>query len=684
VTLRSFVIGLFCVAFVCGYTHFNDNILRQTMFVGNSMPISVYGLLVLFLLFLFPLLRKMNRKFMLKRAEIAVILAMTLASCAIPGSNLLRLFTPSLILPNRFEQTEPGWKQQEVMQFVPDGMLVNPDADVDTILRGFTQGMSDGNERIAVSQVPWYAWAKPLMFWMPIILSLWIALIGLSLVVHRQWMDHEHLPYPIVTFAKSLLPQSNGENSPIFKNRIFWLGLIAVFVLHFYNYLNGWFPDYMLGKIPLGVDFSSIGELFPTFDKGGGSILLAWTGTIYLTVVAVAYFLPSDVSFSLGIGPLVWVCIVGVMATYGIASTGWQSSWPFGITRDSMIDIGAYTGLLLVLLYTGRHYYSTVFRRALFLPARDNPEKSAIWGARVFVIAMAAFVIYAATLARLDWMVALLLAFFMVAFYLVMGRMLAETGLFFIVMVGTPATIIWALFGSKALGPQTMLIMFMFCLVLFYDTREALMPFVINSLKLGDDCKVKAGRIAQVSVVALLVGLAVGIPVTLYFQYDTGTVVDSWRADQSKTPFNEVIGTMQRLEAQGQLAEAGTESGFGLFTQMSPHKQGLAFFGGTLILVVGISMLRLRFVKWPIHPVMFLTWNTFSGNSFYQSFLLGWIIKVTVTKYGGANIYQKVKPLMFGVIAGEMLGGLLPMIVSAIYYAITKEPPPEAFSIMPH
>jgi len=683
VSLRAILIGLLGVAFVCGYTHFNDNVMRQTMFVGNSMPISVYGLLVIFLLFLFPLLRKINRKLLLSRKEIVVVLAMVLASCAIPGSNLLRLFTPALIMPNRYQHTEPGWQNRHVMDLVPEGMLVDVTPDEETILNGYCRGLSTGTDRIGVGEVPWRAWVKPVFYWMPIILSLWIALIGLSLVVHRQWSKHEHLPYPIVTFTKSLLPQENGEPSPVFKNRLFWLGLISVVCLHGYNYLNVWFPEYMPGKIPLGVDYSSIGELFTTFEKGGGAGLLSWTGTIFLTVVAVAYFLPSDVSFSLGIGPLVWVYLVGAMSTYGLATTGWQSSWPYGITRDSMVDIGAYTGLLLVLLYTGRHYFTSVFKSAVGLPSREKPEKTAVWGARVFMISMVFFVVYAVLLARMDWMIALMMGLLMVAFYLVMGRMIAETGLFFIVMVGTPATIVWALFGSKALGPQTMFIMFMLCLILFYDAREALMPYMVNSLKLVDDCKVHIGKVAALAVAAVVLGLAVGIPATLYFQYDEGVEVGSWRAEQAKTPFNEVIGTMQRLEAQGQLEEAGLKHGLARFTDMSPHKLGLSFFGGSLLLVLALSALRLRFVKWPIHPVMFLVWNTYSGERFYQSFLVGWFIKVMVTKYGGASIYQAVKPLMFGVIAGEMLGGALPMIVSVIYYAATDGSIPKSFEVMP-
>ena len=45
-------------AFVCGTSFFNDRILRQTYLVGNNMPVSVYGALIIFLLLFNPLLRR--------------------------------------------------------------------------------------------------------------------------------------------------------------------------------------------------------------------------------------------------------------------------------------------------------------------------------------------------------------------------------------------------------------------------------------------------------------------------------------------------------------------------------------------------------------------------------------------------------------------------------------------------
>jgi len=682
-TFRSVILGLIGVAFVCCYTYFNDWIMKQTMFVGNFMPISVYGFLVLFLALIYPILARIHRSLALKPGELAVILGMVLAVCAIPGSNLLRLFTPSLIMPHRFEKTEPGWQKQGIMNMVPEGMLADVSKDEETVLNGFARGLGEADDWIPWSAVPWEAWSGPMIFWVPIIVCLWLAMVGLSTVVHRQWADHEHLPYPIVTFTKSLFPSENGDRSPIFSNRIFWIGLLGVFSIHTYNYLNTWFPDQLLGRIPLGVDYSSLSILSTTFVKGGGETFLSGFFTIYFTVIAVAYFLPKDVSLSLGIGPFLWIFVAGALATYGIGTSGWQGGWPFGLTRESMMIMGAYFAMLIVLIYTGRYYYTNVFKRAVGIGGADKIESSAVWGARVFLAAMILFVMYTAIVAKLDWPIALLFAVGCVAVYLVMSRLLAETGLFFIVTTGTPATILWAIFGAHALGPQIMLILFMFCLVLFYDTREALMPFVINALKLADDCKQKVGRTAGAIALALLVGLAIGIPVTLYFQYNTGVDVSSWQIDQTKVPFNDVIGIMQRLDAQGQLETAGEATGLSRFLQASPNYQAIATFLISAALVLVFSGLRLRFANWPLHPVMFLVWSTYAGNAFAQSFLIGWLIKMLVTKYGGARIYQQFKPLMFGLIAGEMLGGVVPMIVSLIYYLLSGGELPKPFLVMP-
>ncbi|MCY2928620.1 MAG: hypothetical protein NTV86_03840 [Planctomycetota bacterium] len=57
------------------------------------------------------------------------------------------------------------------------------------------------------------------------------------------------------------------------------------------------------------------------------------------------------------------------------------------------------------------------------------------------------------------------------------------------------------------------------------------------------------------------------------------------------------------------------------------------------------------------------------------SFLLGWLAKIAATHLGGHTVYEKVKPLMIGLIAGEILAATIPMIVGALYYLFTGRTP---------
>ena len=100
----------------------------------------------------------------------------------------------------------------------------------------------------------------------------------------------------------------------------------------------------------------------------------------------------------------------------------------------------------------------------------------------------------------------------------------------------------------------------------------------------------------------------------------------------------------------------------------------LISFGGGLVAVLAFAAIRLRWPKWPLHPVLFLVWGTYAGYTFAASFLAGWFIKVAVTQYGGASWYQRLKPMMFGMIAGEMLAGLVTMAVGFVYWLKTGCP----------
>lgn len=138
----------------------------------------------------------------------------------------------------------------------------------------------------------------------------------------------------------------------------------------------------------------------------------------------------------------------------------------------------------------------------------------------------------------------------------------------------------------------------------------------------------------------------------------------------------------QRLRRQGNLEESDAlPSGRRLLAIRPERKFAISFVVGAA-LVVFCYLGRLRIRWWPIHPAVFLLWNWYHVSKLTFSFLVGWAIKAGVTKYAGWKMVQRLRPMMIGLIAGDMLGAFLPAMISALYYFLTGKLP-QSFNIMP-
>ena len=60
-TLRAVLLGLVGASFICGFTYFNDHVIRQTYLIGMNMPIGVYGGLLVVVLVVNPLLGRVRK-----------------------------------------------------------------------------------------------------------------------------------------------------------------------------------------------------------------------------------------------------------------------------------------------------------------------------------------------------------------------------------------------------------------------------------------------------------------------------------------------------------------------------------------------------------------------------------------------------------------------------------------------
>ena len=130
------------------------------------------------------------------------------------------------------------------------------------------------------------------------------------------------------------------------------------------------------------------------------------------------------------------------------------------------------------------------------------------------------------------------------------------------------------------------------------------------------------------------------------------------------------------------MSESDTVTGLARLKRIAPVGESVIGFAVGLVLVLGLSAARLRWPRWPIHPVIAIgLWN-YPATMFYCSFLLAFFIKRTVTKYWGQDGHRRLAPLMVGLIVGDMLAMLVIALVGTVYYLFAGVAGPSAL-VMP-
>jgi hypothetical protein len=65
----------------------------------------------------------------------------------------------------------------------------------------------------------------------------------------------------------------------------------------------------------------------------------------------------------------------------------------------------------------------------------------------------------------------------------------------------------------------------------------------------------------------------------------------------------------------------------------------------------------------PLHPLGYIAAATYPISQLWFSFFLGWLIKTIMVKYGGSDGIGKLRPLMIGLILGNLTAMIFWMLV---------------------
>ena len=667
ITFRSLFFGLLGVVLIDAFAQFSDTQLRQAMAVGNHLPISAYSYLLVVLLLWNPLAFKFAPSLHLSKGEMAVVLCMVLAACWPPTSGFYRYFHRLIILPWVYLPDQLAWQEYGLMDYLPRKLFPLGGEVDDTVYRGFVQGLAKGNDPI-----PWVsatgdeqslfgvlaAWVPPLAYWGPLLVFYVVSILAMALLVHRQWTHHEQLSYPLANIATSLIRRAPGRAVPdLFRNKLFWWGAGPVLLVHAIRMLHLWYPSYV-PDIALNWDVTGgFLDLVPIARKVGTHAITY--GTLYFTVVGVAYFVSSEIGLTVGLAQI----LLFVVACQFYAVTGRPLAWE----NQAMSTVGSYVGYAAIMLYTGRHYYRTVFMRALGVGRAVEYEKEAVLACRLLFLGVGGFYGMLVLAFGLDWLIALLFVLLLMLLFLVFTRVICETGIPFCWGRWLPPLVLGKLMGFGAVGPGPLMLTWYIGHILALDLRETLMPYISTGLKVADDAEVRRTRMIPVLFVAAVVALVVAFLATSYGMYNYSGSQDWWAFRFSPAlPFDKAVKGMVTIHSTGQLEESLAATGLAKLGMLHPDKGALGYFAFGAVAVCAFSLLRFRFSWWPLHPALFLIWG--SASPVCWPFLIGWLIKVLVVRFGGGRVYQNLKPLFIGLIVGELASGGLSILIGFVYY----------------
>lgn len=695
-SIRAVLIGLVSALCIAGFGYINNQIIRlEPLESGHLIPVAVIGLLLM-LVGLNALLFHVAPRHCFRPAELAVVGLMAMIACSVPGRGLMEQFTTSLVMPIHLNRLNPGWQENKLLDYMPSDLMADgrtkstddgesrfaSEGKYARVVQPFVSGSETPDEYISLSDVPWSAWRKPLMNWLPLLLCTTLAVICLALIVDHQWREREHLPYPIAEFTASLLQREPHQAaSSIFYSRLFWLGLASVATLRVWNGLAVWYPD-VLVPVELRFNLWPLEALWPPIRQGRWASHLM-VPTIYPIAIGFSYFLSTEVSFSVGISHYIFVPLSAVLISYGVdMNTSYLAGGSMGWHRAA-----AYVAFGIIIFYTGRQYYGQVLRCALTGRVSEGSEEdvssTAVNACRILLLALVGMTLILIHFG-VDWTLALLTVALVMLIFLGVSRISVETGLFLIHPRWQPVGVFIGMLGAYALGPQALILVGFVCIVLCLDPSQSVMPYFVNALGVCNRFEAKPGRVAWAGFSTYAVSLGLAVVVVLWAQYNFGAPMTyNWATSRVPSMSLRPADTaVYKLKAQGLLEESEGLSAIERITSMRPDPTFFWWAGSGFVLVLVVSALRLRVKHWPLHPVIFLLWSTYAVATLHHSFLIGWLIKRSIMKYGGMGMYQKVKPLMIGIIAGDLIGVLIFMVAGAVHYVVLDELPP-AYRVFP-
>lgn len=579
---------------------------------------STFFLLLLTILNIFGLKRFAPRYAFSQGELITCYVMMTIAS-ALAGHDSLQLGIPGVEgFPAWFQDQQKSLGWDKFNSFYPDWAMVKDPH----ILRPLYEGLGSS---LLYTWPALKAWGPPVLIWCCFVLALGSVMICMNVIIRKQWMENEKLSYPIVQLPMAMTQE--GGTVAFFRNKPFWIGLMLGASLDIWNGLATLYPSLPLIAVRHDTPSHNLGQFFTAYPWNAiGDMPLP----LYPFIIALGYFLPLDLSFSLWFFYLFKKALLVIAAMVG-AEPGRLSSFPY-IGQQSF---GAWFTIIGMALWTARGHLQKVWEKALHPSSStldDSNEPMSYRMALVGLILGSLFLILFCLKAGMS--IGVILVYFGFYFLLSVGitRIRAELGPPAHEMAGNMnGSFLLVLFtGTQGVGLQNLTMMSMFWWFSGRGYRTHPMPCQLEAMKMAKQGRADSRGMGFAMMFAMFVGALASFWAALHLQYGAGV--------NMMTEHN--WGQYQQVKSWAD-------------TPVQPDFWGQIWVGVGALAAFGMAWMRTRFLWWPFHPAGYAIALNFGAEYYWSCLLISSVIKYFVLRYGGYKLNRQVMPFMFGLILGE-------------------------------
>ena len=624
-TWRAFIIGILGVIGLCLLVPVNDYRVGNTFLTGFHFTPGVFFFLVILTLGVNGILRLIRRAWMLSQPELMLIWCMMLVASTVPASGLMRNFLPSMTAaPYLSQRPELVWRD-DVLKAAPKGILLTNDPK-SPAARKFFEGTPTGEP----VRVPWGQWTRTFVTWGIYVWLFYLATFFLTGILRKQWVESERLMFPVARVPLEFTEgaQDRGLLSSATRSTAFLLGVLVTILFGLIRLMPLLFGAETGTRVL--IPFSQI------LSETALGYVNVYDGKIYPLAIGFAFLVPSDVSLSIWLFYIFMNVQIIIAYSIGQPLEGGRSG-PFLQWQQA----GAFLALAAGMLYMARRQLWAVFQSAVLRRQRGSDAQEpisyalAFWGLLATFAGMVGWSVYFGL--TVGTAIALLALTFSIV--LVHCRMVCQGGLFFTQHAWGPGWFLHAMTGGTAFSGPGVVVSTIQSNMLIGDCRELLGPHALNALRIWSVFEKRRRLFLPIMIIALAVGLAAAAYSSLqWVYYDRGAL-------------NVPIGSSHVYHM--------TNLFNGMHTMISKPWQGATVkWGGLSSGVVGmvvLMVLRGTFYWWPINALGFAIAMSWCTRELWFSFLLGWLAKAVILKFGGGQTLRGGRQFFLGVIIGESL-----------------------------